>query len=103
MSLDDLIASRKTALTVEEVAELLSVSKRLVYQLVSIGQIPHFRVGSAVRFEPGRLGMWLQGALNSWEKKKPRMGPHKHIGYMEDPALSAEGDQTAFWEKVLLG
>lgn len=52
VSLQDMIGSRKSALTVAEVAEMLNVSKRLVYQLVSAGEIPHFKVGSAVRFEP---------------------------------------------------
>jgi excisionase family DNA binding protein len=47
VSLEDIIESRKTTLTAAEVAELLNVSKRLVYQLVSVGDIPHFRVGAA--------------------------------------------------------
>jgi len=61
VSLEDIIQSRKSALTVAEVAELLNVSGRLVYQLVAIGDIPHFRVGKAVWFEPKALSVWLRG------------------------------------------
>jgi len=42
MSLEDLVSNRKSALSVPEVAEILNVSRRLVYQLVSVGEIPHF-------------------------------------------------------------
>ncbi len=48
------------ALTVAEVAELLKVSERHVYHLVQSGVMPHFKVGSAVRFDPDTLGDWLQ-------------------------------------------
>jgi excisionase family DNA binding protein len=47
--LEELIESRKSALKVEEVAQILNVSQRLIYQLVAVGEIPHFKVGSAVR------------------------------------------------------
>jgi len=53
---------RATAMTVDEVAALLKVSSRHVYQLVKDGKIPHFKVGSAVRFDPDDLAAWLQAA-----------------------------------------
>jgi excisionase family DNA binding protein len=74
VALTDLIETRKTALTVLEVAEILSVSKRLVYQLVSIGEMPHFKVGGAVRFEPQALALWLRERMVESAKEKPPDG-----------------------------
>jgi excisionase family DNA binding protein len=106
VSLEDLIASRGSALTVEEVADLLSVSRRLIYQLVSIGEIPHFRVGGAVRFEPKMLGSWLHGKLSAWEDRpRVKKGAPWKRAYMHDPVLigRSEGDMTPFWTEILLG
>jgi excisionase family DNA binding protein len=37
--------------TVPEVAEFLRVSRQTIYMMVKNGKIPHFRVGSKVRFK----------------------------------------------------
>ncbi len=37
-------------LTVPEVAEMLRVSRQTIYNMVRTGKLPHFRVGSKVRF-----------------------------------------------------
>jgi excisionase family DNA binding protein len=68
--LEELIESRKSALKVEEVAQILNVSQRLIYQLVAVGEIPHFKVGSAVRFEPKALSKWLHEKLEASGKKR---------------------------------
>ena len=46
--------------TVEELANLLSVSERHIYALVQDGRIPHMRIGAAVRFDPIVLCEWLE-------------------------------------------
>jgi excisionase family DNA binding protein len=56
------IRGRLTAMTVEEVAELLHVSERHVYKLVQDGILPHFKVGKAVRFDPDKIADWLEAA-----------------------------------------
>jgi excisionase family DNA binding protein len=68
VSLDELIVSRKSAMTVAQVAEILSVSERLIYQLVAAGEVPHFRIGAAVRFEPKTLSAWLNEKLQASSK-----------------------------------
>ena len=52
--LEDLKA-RRSALTVKELAELLSLSQREIYKLAATNQIPHFKIGSSVRFEPSTI------------------------------------------------
>ena len=60
MSLGDFLDKRATALTVSEVAEILSVSERQVYKLASEGVIPSFRIGSSIRFDPAQVAAWLR-------------------------------------------
>jgi excisionase family DNA binding protein len=95
MSLEDIIGSRKTALTVAEVAALLNVSGRLVYQLVAIGDIPHFRVGSAVRFEPKALSEWLHGKL----KASGREAEYAALSVGHEHIFEPFGDMTEWWTK----
>ena len=50
------------ALKVEQVAELLNVSPRHIYKLVQDNQIPHVKIGSAVRFDSKDISDWI-GAM----------------------------------------
>jgi excisionase family DNA binding protein len=65
--LADALDLRATAMTVDEVAKLMNVSSRHIYQLVKDGKIPHFHVGGAVRFDPDNVKKWLVAA----ETKSP--------------------------------
>lgn len=56
----DALGGRRTAMTVAEVAELLQVSQRHIYQLVQDGHVPHLMIGKAIRFDPDQLGAWLK-------------------------------------------
>ncbi|MFZ1009507.1 MAG: helix-turn-helix domain-containing protein [Candidatus Sulfotelmatobacter sp.] len=117
MSLEELVLSRKSAMTVEEVALLLNVSERLVYQLVSAGEIPHFRVGSAVRFEPKSLSTWLHEKLTQSRNKRavkaieriPRVRARARLAEgrakEQSPQTGAPGKvaSDAAWSAVLLG
>lgn len=44
---------------VRTVAGLLNLKVSTVYKLVRLGQIPHFRVGYAVRLDPAAIASWL--------------------------------------------
>jgi len=46
-------------LTVEEVAEYLSISRATVYQWASEKRIPHYKLGRAVRFKQTEIESWL--------------------------------------------
>jgi excisionase family DNA binding protein len=62
LQLCDDLEGRTTALTVGEVAKILSVSKRQIYKLAELEEIPSFRVGGAVRFDPFAIAQWLRRA-----------------------------------------
>jgi putative molybdopterin biosynthesis protein len=48
-------------LTVNEVADLLQMSKSHLFTQVRQGKIPAIRLGRAIRFDPEVLQAWLQG------------------------------------------
>jgi excisionase family DNA binding protein len=48
------------ALNADDLAELLSVSKVMIYKLASEGKIPSFRIGMSLRFDPHCVANWLR-------------------------------------------
>jgi len=60
-SLPQRIERIKTAMTANEVAELLAISPITVYKMAKAGRLPSFRVGTAVRFDPRAIAEWLRG------------------------------------------
>ena len=47
------------ALTANELAELLQMSRITILRRAKRGTIPSFRVGSCVRFDPAAISKWL--------------------------------------------
>jgi excisionase family DNA binding protein len=60
MSLADQIEKIGRALTAEELAKLLSVSRVTIFKQAASGRIPCFRVGTCVRFDPRAVANWLR-------------------------------------------
>ena len=54
------IESQKTAMTVEEVARLFKKSAETIRRMASKRQLPSFRMGGSIRFNPASLGYWLR-------------------------------------------
>lgn len=46
-------------LTAQEVADLLSVGKKTIYQLKASGQIPYIKIGGIIRFDREQIEKWL--------------------------------------------
>jgi excisionase family DNA binding protein len=59
VSLRDRIAAYQTALTAEDIAKLFQVEKDSIYKKARTGDIPSFRIGTSVRFDPKQLADWL--------------------------------------------
>ncbi len=60
MFIADLLRERKSAITVPELAGMLSISERQVYKLAATNRIPSFKIGTSVRFDPQAVREWLQ-------------------------------------------
>jgi excisionase family DNA binding protein len=54
------VASRKTALTLREFAELYSIAYKTAFQWATQGRIPAIQIGSSWRIDPASLAAWLR-------------------------------------------
>jgi excisionase family DNA binding protein len=50
----------KNLLTLEELADLLNVSRSFLYKKTASRSIPHFRIGKRVLFDGDEVEAWLQ-------------------------------------------
>ena len=69
------LESRHGAMKVSELTELLGVDDKHIYRMAARGQLPSFRVGGAVRFDPHEVANWLRlkyGHESFAAKKGPR-------------------------------
>ncbi len=60
MGLAEQIERIGRALTAEELAKLLSVSRVTIFKQAAAGKIPSFRVGACLRFDPRAVANWLR-------------------------------------------
>ncbi len=61
--------------TLEDVAKFLRVSVDAVANLAKESQIPHFRVGDAIRFRKDQIIRWTEGGTLT---DSPLLSPHSH-------------------------
>jgi predicted DNA-binding transcriptional regulator AlpA len=47
------------ALDANEVAALLGLKLHTLYNFVRLGKVPHFHIGTCLRFDPGTLATWI--------------------------------------------
>jgi len=74
-SLADFVESKPRALTVRDLAGLLSVSERLVYRMASERRIPSFRICGSIRFDPLATARWLRQTMaTAGPVQKPQTG-----------------------------
>jgi len=60
MDLAEQIERMERALTADELAGLLSVSRVTIFKQAAAGKIPSFRIGTCVRFDPHAVAEWLR-------------------------------------------
>ena len=60
LSLADRIERMGRALTADELASVLTVSRITIFKQAKAGRIPSFRIGTCVRFDPKSVGTWLR-------------------------------------------
>jgi len=53
----------EASMTVPEVAKLLRMSRQTIYNMIREGRIPHFRIGTKVRFIRADLDALMQTKL----------------------------------------
>lgn len=48
------------ALTAPDIAKLLGMGRTVVYEMAATARIPHFRIGTMIRFDPVQVAHWLR-------------------------------------------
>jgi len=65
MGIVEQIAARKKALRVPEFAEMVGMSKRVLYTMVKDGRLPAIKIGDSVVLDPKTTAAWLQKRITS--------------------------------------
>jgi excisionase family DNA binding protein len=71
-SLADRIEQVDHALTADELAPLLSISRITIFKHARRGNIPSFRLGTCVRFDPHAVAEWIRTGTAAPAKKGRR-------------------------------
>lgn len=81
MTLIQVLESREKALTVQEVAELLGVSDKHIYEMTADGTLPAFYVGRSVRLDPQDVADWLRkkGPIPTKRPAESRSSKHRAL------------------------
>jgi len=66
--MSDKEAQEDRFLTLQEVAELLKIKERTIYQWAQLGKIPCFKLGNAWRFDRDDIEVWIE----EQKSKSPR-------------------------------
>lgn len=53
------LREQPTALKARDLARLFGVTPQHIYKMAAKGLLPSFRIGNAVRFDPGTIAEWL--------------------------------------------
>ena len=60
LNLIEELEARRGGIKVSDVATILGVGDKHIYRMAARGQLPSFRVGGAVRFDPQEVAKWLR-------------------------------------------
>ncbi|HUO14342.1 MAG TPA: helix-turn-helix domain-containing protein [Verrucomicrobiae bacterium] len=60
MSIIEMIETKESALTVEELATTVSVSPKTLYKAIKSGRLPAYRLGGSIRLDPHDVAEWLR-------------------------------------------
>lgn len=59
MRLIEAIEEKTEALRARDIAAILGMSVQQIYKMAAKGEIPCFRVGRTIRFDPREVAVWL--------------------------------------------
>jgi len=60
LNLIEELEARSGGIKVSDLAAILGVDDKHIYRMAARGQLPSFRVGGAVRFDPQEVAKWLR-------------------------------------------
>jgi excisionase family DNA binding protein len=77
------LEARHGAMRVADLTALLGVDDKHIYRMAARGQMPSFRLGGAVCFDPQEIAKWLRSKYGAGKKpparERPSSGRHQSI------------------------
>lgn len=90
-------------ITVKEVCQILKISRRTLYRLISQGRLPGFKVGHEWRFRYGEVDKYLEGKITLRPRyfyttvlEKYRQSPDKYE-ITDDKKSTPQGQPVGGW------
>jgi excisionase family DNA binding protein len=68
LNLIEELEARSGGIKVSDLAAILGVDDKHIYRMAARGQLPSFRVGGAVRFDPQEVANWLRSKYGAARK-----------------------------------
>ena len=82
------LESRHGAMKVSDLTELLGVDDKHIYRMAARGQLPSFRVGGAIRFDPHEVANWLRLKYGG-QSLPPKKSPLREAGHSPEASSAA--------------
>ena len=82
------LEGRHGAMKVSELTELLGVDDKHIYRMAARGQLPSFRVGGAVRFDPQEVANWLRLKYGD-PSLPPKKSPGREAAHLPEASSAA--------------
>ncbi len=85
-------------LTTREVADLLRVKERKVYDLAAAGEIPHRRITGKLLFPAAELTAWIEGGTRPAEAPRPGVVAGSHDPLLDWAVREAGAGLATLWD-----
>ena len=82
------LEARHGAMKVSDLTELLGVDDKHIYRMAARGQLPSFRVGGAVRFDPQEVANWLRLKYGN-SSLPPKKSPLRETAHLPEASSAA--------------
>jgi len=69
------MAPNENLLTVQELSCIINIKPKTIYQWAEMHQIPHYKLGRCVRFDPAAINQWLESCKTP--QQSGNVGPAK--------------------------
>ncbi len=86
LNLIEELEARSGGIKVSDLAAILGVDDKHIYRMAARGQLPSFRVGGAVRFDPQEVAKWLRAKYG--QESRPERKPSRSAPPAENRASS---------------
>lgn len=90
-------------LTTREVADLLRVKERKVYDLAAAGEIPHRRITGKLLFPRGEVLAWIEGGAVAAEAERPAVLTGSHDPLLDWAVRESGAGLATLWNGSLDG